>query len=227
MLTEWNADVVSEVDEVAFGTKNEHLNIKQTLADGKVDSTDFAHTVIRVTLKNDERYAIDMTGAQYYWPETITPWDQYQNTKIACIREVYPFGGTVDFVKKIVENVGSSRLLAHKIVAQYVNELDDVIRIWQQMDISLSVMFKLPEGVFIKRREDLLNLVEALWQELKATNEKAGLYTPEEGAVWEAFEVIMEEDILQYINSTATWVSSLLLGNLSTLWTRQLPYQEH
>ena len=42
-----------------------------------VDTTDYLHSVIRITSKNGDKYILDLTGAQYGWQETVTPDDIY------------------------------------------------------------------------------------------------------------------------------------------------------
>jgi hypothetical protein len=49
------------------------------------------HTVLRVTTKAGEDFAIDITGAQYGWQDTFAIWDVYQNRRIREVVSEYHF----------------------------------------------------------------------------------------------------------------------------------------
>ena len=65
--------VCSEVEEIIFSTQNTRLRLMQAYNTGPTsntrnfDATNYPHTVIRLTLKNDEQYVLDLSCAQYGW----------------------------------------------------------------------------------------------------------------------------------------------------------------
>ena len=63
--------ICSEVDEVVHFKKNARRRLLQAYNTGTpsnqlgIDATDHVHSVIRVTLKNGDKYVLDLAGAQY------------------------------------------------------------------------------------------------------------------------------------------------------------------
>ncbi|KAI1310475.1 hypothetical protein F5Y03DRAFT_382704 [Xylaria venustula] len=43
----------------------------------------FKHTCLKLTLKSDEQYVIDLTGAQFGWKETLAPWTVWADLRAA------------------------------------------------------------------------------------------------------------------------------------------------
>ncbi|KAK4692435.1 hypothetical protein P7C71_g4767, partial [Lecanoromycetidae sp. Uapishka_2] len=177
-------DFCSEVDEISHLTKNTKLRIFQRFISGGLDGTDYAHTVIRATLKNGEKYIMDMTGAQYRWPETITPWEQYQDVKIASIKQILPFGGTAAFCKKRAEDMAGHRLWVHQVDNSFAEALGQLLNIWQKMNLSLGAMLNLPDSDFRAKRMALLGSVENDLQMFKAYNEQIGQYDIKGEVTW-------------------------------------------
>jgi hypothetical protein len=58
---------------------------------GKRNNMWRGHTVLRVTTKAGEDFAIDITGAQYGWQDTFAIWDVYQNRRIRTVVSEYHF----------------------------------------------------------------------------------------------------------------------------------------
>ena len=58
--------------------------------DGDVD-----HCVFRVTLRDGEQYAIDLTGAQYGQDCPVCTWDTCISVLDAEVLEILPFGSAV------------------------------------------------------------------------------------------------------------------------------------
>ena len=61
------------------------------------------HTVLRVTTKAGEDFAIDITGAQFGWQDTFAKWGVYQNCRIRTVVSEY------DFPRKYSEGVFGKR----------------------------------------------------------------------------------------------------------------------
>ena len=90
----------AEVDEINHSTKNTRVRLMQAYIEGRIDATDYFHSVLRVTLKHGDKYILDLTGAQYGWQEIVTPYDIYQQSKIRLIEEVLPFWGHTSILQE-------------------------------------------------------------------------------------------------------------------------------
>lgn len=89
-------DFCKEMLEVGCHVKNQRIRLGRVYGNGIVDGTDYVHHVVKITLKNGAQYALDMTGAQYGWSESIMPWDTYKATRIQSITKTSPFGNAKD-----------------------------------------------------------------------------------------------------------------------------------
>ncbi|KAK0507517.1 hypothetical protein JMJ35_010040 [Cladonia borealis] len=130
----------AEVDEVVHFTKNNRFRLMRAYNTGDVDVTDYSHNVIRITLKNGDKYIMDLTGAQYGWQETVTPCDMYQQAKIRQIREVLPFWGTRQFCKERAEKTGEMAQWQHDIDVDFETVLNDLLKSWQQGNMLLETL---------------------------------------------------------------------------------------
>ena len=157
----------AEVDEVIHFTKNVRVRLIQAYNTGltsnpsAVDATDYLHSVIRITSKNGDKYVMDLTGAQYAWQEIVTPYDIYQQSKIRLIQQVLPFGGTRQLCKERAENTGGIAQWHHRADIGFETALNDLLRFWQQGNMSLSTLLRLPDDQFEKQQAGLLEMLEA------------------------------------------------------------------
>ena len=53
------------INEVDCYTKNTQLRLMQAYDEGRIDATEYMHSVIQVSLRNGDKYILDLTGAQY------------------------------------------------------------------------------------------------------------------------------------------------------------------
>ena len=156
-----------EVDEVIHNTKNVRIRLVQAYNTGlignpsAVDATDYLHSVIRVALKSGDKYILDLTGAQYGWQEVVTPYDIYQQSKIRLIKQVLPFGGTRQFCKERAENTGGMAKWNHRADTAFETALNDLLKSWQQGNMSLSTLLRLPDDEFEKQQAELLEMLES------------------------------------------------------------------
>ena len=90
-----------EVSEVQCYVKNQRIRLAQVFqinGEETIDRTNYKHAILKITLKNMEQYALDLTCAQYGWPESIMPWDAYEVSRIQSIVKTSEFGsGQKDF----------------------------------------------------------------------------------------------------------------------------------
>ena len=143
---------------------------------GTVDKTDYLHSVIRITLKNGDKYILDLTGAQYGWQETVTPYNIYQQAKVRQIKKVLPFGYTRQSCQEEAENMAGKEKWHHDVDVGFEIELNDVIESWQQGNMSLSALLRLPDDQFEKQQAGLLETLEVRMRGYKEFMTRSGAF---------------------------------------------------
>ncbi|KAI1083051.1 hypothetical protein F5B20DRAFT_596272 [Whalleya microplaca] len=80
----WVAQAVCKsYDQVYFHTKNAFRPTCK-IEQGRYMNNMFGkHSVIRATVTSDEQFAVDLTGAQFGWAETLVPWQVYMQHRQA------------------------------------------------------------------------------------------------------------------------------------------------
>ena len=162
-----------EIDEVVYFTQNTRLRLMQayiidrTSNECGVDETDYAHSVIRITLKNGDKYILDLTGAQYGWKEILTPYNQYRQSKVRQIKEVLSFGGTRQYCKQRAEKSGGMAQWQHLTDIGFESTVNDIMKLWQQWNMPLTTLLKLPDDQFQQQQAGLLEMLEAGMQKYK------------------------------------------------------------
>jgi len=53
----------SKIEEVTVWIKNANFRMRRIVHGAVIDGTNYKHSVLRVTTRADEMYALDMTGA--------------------------------------------------------------------------------------------------------------------------------------------------------------------
>ena len=148
----------------------------QAYSEGRIDVTDYFHSVLRITLKNGDKYILDLTGAQYGWQEIVTPYDIYQQSKIRLIEQVLPFGGTRQYCKERAENAGGMAEWHHRVDSSFETVLNGLLKLWQQGNMSLSTLLRLPDDQFRKKQAELLELLETRLQTYKKLTTEMGAF---------------------------------------------------
>jgi hypothetical protein len=49
-------------------------------------------SLLRVTFKSGETWAVDTTGTQYGYPETLSPWKEYKRQRTESVARTQEFG---------------------------------------------------------------------------------------------------------------------------------------
>jgi hypothetical protein len=84
--------VHSKIREINVLVKNADRPTCLIPSDGKKRNNMWrGHTLLRVTTKAGEDFAIDITGAQFGWQDTFAKWDVYQNRRIRTVGSAYDF----------------------------------------------------------------------------------------------------------------------------------------
>ncbi|KAI1356295.1 hypothetical protein F5Y01DRAFT_309708 [Xylaria sp. FL0043] len=90
----------------------------------------YRHTVLRVTLMSNEQYAIDLTGAQFGWKETLAPWGVWADLR-ATRTDYEPFkiansgALTAGVIQSLLE--GEQHEFRMNLVKAIVKELESAV----------------------------------------------------------------------------------------------------
>ena len=164
-----------------MGAKHNLRRVVPNEGRNRIDATDYAHTVIRVTVKNGDVYVLDMAGAQYGWHEPVIPWQLYSASRVRGIKSVVPFGETRVFCKQRAQNLSEQQNWIHSIKESFAESVDDAVAKWQMANISSSDLLRLPDQEFLERQASLLDAVDGFMQQYKTFSESQGNYNISQG----------------------------------------------
>jgi hypothetical protein len=146
--------------------KNRKRHLVLVTHDGAEDKTDYEHTVLKVKLQhNDERYILDLTGAQYGFFEPIVPASQYETLNVKTY--ITTFGGD-DFgeTKKTVvtwskyKGVVGSSIELNAMISKCLMKGAEA---WEkEHSMTISMLLRLKDDEFEERREGLITKID-LW----------------------------------------------------------------
>ena len=162
---------------------NAHLTKEPDL-----DNTHYYHSIIRATVtETGERYILDLSGAQYGFPQPVCDYESYAQERMRSIEADRPFGTyrrTNTYLnRRTAASTATTTLLAtesergkgaEKTFNESVAELiDQSITEWESArGMKLSKLIRCNEADFIHQRDHLLNKIheriasneERLWR---------------------------------------------------------------
>ena len=145
-------------------TQHDLLRVYLNEGNPKIDATDYQHNIFRITTRNGEVYALDMTGAQYGWTECIVPWKIYADSRVREVKNVVSFGGTRVWSNTEAKKMGGQHQWVHSIRMLFAQVVDGAVMLWQRGNMLTTDLFRLPEQDFQKKQASLLDAVEELLQ---------------------------------------------------------------
>ncbi|CAD6592031.1 MAG: hypothetical protein ASARMPREDX12_005580 [Alectoria sarmentosa] len=167
--------IYSEIFEESIRTKPHPRNVTVIRGDGSSDTVIIRHEVISLSLKNEERYVLDIAGAQHGCYDSVYPLDQYVQSRVLAVRKIEAFGQTQKF---LLSDETCSRLtvvgvlrITHKDFVRWFNVM---VNEWQKENLTLGEMLKLPEERFHKMRGKLISTISEDLQFFKEWREKNG-----------------------------------------------------
>ncbi|MCJ1464852.1 hypothetical protein MMC07_003467 [Pseudocyphellaria aurata] len=172
--------VCSKVEEVVVEPKNCRLRLIVVTPDGKQDLRHISHELFRVTNRNGEMFALDVTGAQYGYYEPVVPWVIYQRERIASINKIVAFGDVPKFT--IFRTCRDE--LYDEILRCARPALTNALRNWQSRnDLALNRLLTFADADFVRTRDelfvqvaaDLRRLIPAAYKSLISTMTAGGL----------------------------------------------------
>ena len=118
------------------------------------------HEIVRLDMKNGESYVLDLSGAQYGFPETIVPYAEYMKTRVKSVDAHHPLGSTVKILHD--EFLKADPDLGYRIWSyneRFTNEMCASMEHWQKHigNVNLSAMLKLSPKAFENKRADLID----------------------------------------------------------------------
>jgi len=176
-------DIYFEIDEMIVRVENPQLSIKRPLGliiyeEKKVfDLRTPLHNVLRVTFKNGEVYALDLTGPQFGWyGPTVMPWSAFSKDRVDIVKEVRNFGKTARIIKEEAQAAGVAQINMHHINEQMAIHLDGHLKQWQKDSASLDAMLRWSEEDFKPKQDSLLRFMEDRMLEVRVYAMKTGLF---------------------------------------------------
>lgn len=160
-MTDWSAGLYKEISDVVVSTKNHRRSFINVDIQAPIDNTKYGHEVIQVTLKNGEKYALDIAGAQYGQFSTVIPWDLYVRSYVKKVLRRHDFGSTHSRMTSPLYCDGSTDIQLKKNFNKLLSEsMDAKIEEWQCSGMMLLAMLRLPEQEHLQRRDDLFAFLD-------------------------------------------------------------------
>ena len=120
------------------------------------------HTILRVTLKNSEQYAVDLTGAQYGHYQECLPWQDYCTARVGEIIEVNSYGYTKQLIPKEAKKRGYLSEKTESLSLSFAKELRLCIEHWKSHGETFDTLLASPEVEYQQKKKALLELVKKL-----------------------------------------------------------------
>ena len=125
------------------------------------DNTAYGHEVLRITLNNSEKYALDIAGAQYGQLTPIMPWDIYAQSHVEDLVRSLDFGSTRERMTSSMYCNGSTDIHLQKNFNKLLSEsMDAMIKEWQDSNITLPAMLKLSEQAHLQKRSEFFKFLD-------------------------------------------------------------------
>ncbi len=137
------------------------------------DNSEYRHAIIKVTLRNGEEYALDISSAQYGYYQPVVPWQQYHDTRIAAVETVRPFGrhrATSRFLEKPKNGNGGIKAVNEEIAEVVNKEVEE----WQRRNVKVNRLIRLPEAMYKQKRDELLRRISRAIEDHRDALNEAG-----------------------------------------------------
>lgn len=127
------------------------------------DSSKSEHVIFKITINEDEDYALDVTGAQFGFYDPVTAWGSYQQTRIETLGKIRPLKHLQDSHR--LPSAGFSKqngwdATRKALNRQFAKTFGSASKAWQAKNGSLSAMLKLREQTFRRRQGELLDFID-------------------------------------------------------------------
>lgn len=141
-----------------------------------MDHTDYYHTILKVTVKNGEQYALDVAGAQNGWHESVVPWEIYANTRVQCTAWTLQFGQTQDQLHAKLFWDGDLHSYCDQVLVKFAKKLRSAADDFQKRQVAFKALLNLPEGEYEAKCAVLIDGICHALEAFKVYGEKRGLF---------------------------------------------------
>ncbi len=149
---------------------------------GAEDIKQYQHEALKVGLKNGDTYIMDLAGAQYGHHASVVPNDTYFQTRAGSVLACQSFGHQQRLMKEAC-GAGGWKGAIRSCNDGFHQEMNASIDDWQDENISLSAMLKLPEKQFLPKLRRLVTFVDKYLRDYKQWGEKGGHFKMRQVAV--------------------------------------------
>jgi len=126
------------------------------------------HTILQAILRSNEKFAIDLAGAQCRHHEAVIPWDKFQRIRIFDVIETKPAKLSKrllhvnDYSPQafVVYHMKTHELRVKFVIDHIIEDISMSAMEWQQKNISLEDLWKLPKDKFLTRQKNLVDFIE-------------------------------------------------------------------
>ena len=129
----------------------------------KSDNSKPEHVIFKITINEDENYALDVTGSQFGFNEALTPWASYQRDRIEILGRILPLSRLRDSQRLPSNKSGQKNKWGATTKAldrQSAETFDSALKSWEENNGTFAAMFKLREDAFRKTRGELLDFID-------------------------------------------------------------------
>lgn len=127
------------------------------------DSAKSEYVTFRITINEDEDYALDITGAQFGFYDPLTPWASYQQNRIETLGRVRNLTSLRDGYRVRSKKFGQRKgwdVTRKSQNGELAKSFALAWESWQVENEALSAMLELCEGAFRKRQGELLDFID-------------------------------------------------------------------
>lgn len=137
------------------------------------DNNDYEHEIMQVTLKTGEVYAVDITGAQHGYYDSVYPWHRYLQTRVRSTGELLSFGASKAKYCGAEWCGQPGYKGAVKIMhREFAVAFDRAVGEWQAKGVGVAEMLRMGEEGFVRTREELMRHVGGALQDFKRVFER-------------------------------------------------------
>ena len=127
------------------------------------DNSKLEHVIFKITINENEDYALDVTGSQFGFYDTLTPWSSYQQDRIEKLGKILPLSRLRDSQKLPGKNSSQKNRAGATTKAlnrQSAETFDSTLKSWEEKNGKFTAMLRLREDGFRKSQGELLDFVD-------------------------------------------------------------------
>ena len=127
------------------------------------DSSESEHVLFKITINEDEHYALDITSAQFGFYDPMIPWTSYQQTRVERLGKVRPLKHLKDSHRLPSKDFSTKKgwdTTRKALNDQFAKIFDSATESWQVKNGALSATLKLREELFRQKQGGLLDCID-------------------------------------------------------------------